>query len=69
METFTLRDDFIKLGQLLKAAGLAESGAEAKAAILDGLVKVNQETEFQRGKKIYEGDIVEFEETILKVVK
>lgn len=61
-----LREDYIKLGQALKAAGLAESGVDAKMAIMDGLVLVNGETEYQRGKKLVDGDIVSFEgETIM----
>lgn len=47
-----LRDEFIKLGQALKAAGLVESGVDAKFAIQDGLVKVNGAVEMQRGKKL-----------------
>lgn len=69
METIYLRDDFIKLGQALKAAGLVESGAEAKDVILDGLVKVNGNVEIQRGKKLYDGDIVEFEGNMVKISK
>ena len=61
MEIIKLKDDYIKLGQALKAAGLVESGVEAKYAVLDGLVKVNGRTQLQRGKKLYEGDIVEFQ--------
>lgn len=61
METIQLRGDYIKLGQVLKAAGLVESGVEAKYAIEEGKVKVNKETAFQRGKKLYPGDIVEFQ--------
>lgn len=60
MEIIKLREDYIKLGQALKAAGLVESGVDAKFAIQDGLVKVNGKTEIQRGKKLYEGDLVEF---------
>lgn len=61
-----LREYYIKLGQALKAAGLVESGVDAKMAILDGLVLVNGETEYQRGKKLVDGDIVSFEgETIM----
>ena len=41
MEIIKLRDEFIKLGQALKAAGLVESGVDAKLVILDGQVKVN----------------------------
>ncbi len=55
-----LRDEFIKLGQALKAAGLAESGVDAKFAIQDGLVKVNGAVETQRGKKLYDGDEIQY---------
>lgn len=61
MEKIILRDEFIKLGQALKAAGLAESGLYAKLVIKDGLVKVNGKVELQRGKKLIDGDIVEFD--------
>lgn len=61
-----LRDDYIKLGQALKAVGLVESGVDAKMAVLDGLVCVNGNTELQRGKKLYDGDIVSYDgETIM----
>lgn len=61
MDTIYLREDYIKLGQALKAAGLVESGVDAKFAIQDGLVKVNGQVEVQRGKKLVSGDVVEFE--------
>lgn len=65
MQVIQLREDFIKLGQALKAAGLVESGVDAKFVIQDGLVKVNGSIETQRGKKLVAGDIVEFDgETI-----
>lgn len=60
MEVIKLRDEYIKLSQALKAAGLAESGVDAKYAILDGLVKVNGEVEYQRGKKLKGGDVVSY---------
>ena len=60
METVSIRDEYIKLGQLLKLAGLAESGAEAKIAITGGKVKLNGEEVIERGKKIYPGDVVSF---------
>lgn len=69
METIKLRDEYIKLGQLLKAAGIAESGVDAKFMIQDGLVKVNGSVEYQRGKKLYEGDIVEVSGDTVKVIK
>lgn len=66
MEKIKLRDEFIKLGQALKAANLVESGVDAKFVIQDGLVKVNGEVCFQRGKKLVAGDKVEFDgETII----
>lgn len=69
MQSIYLRDDFIKLGQALKAAGLVGSGVEAKVVIQDGQVKVNHEVEFQRGKKLYEGDLVEFQGEQIKIEK
>ena len=67
MEVIKLREDYIKLGQTLKAAGLVENGVDAKYVITDGLVKVNGEVEVQRGKKLYAGDIVEFEGEKIKI--
>lgn len=61
MEKITLRDDYIKLGQALKAAGLVGSGLDAKFVIQDGLVKVNGQVETQRGKKLYAGAVVEYD--------
>lgn len=60
MEILHLRDEYIKLGQAMKAAGLAESGVEAKEVIQDGLVKVNGQTDTRRGRKLYAGDIVSY---------
>ena len=67
METIILRDEFIKLGQALKAAGLVESGVEAKEVIKEGLVKVNGEVDTRRGRKLYDGDIVTFEGENIKI--
>ncbi len=61
MEKIKLREEFIKLGQALKAAGLVESGVEAKEVIQDGLVKVNGEIDTRRGRKLYGGDVVTFD--------
>ena len=69
MEVIKLRDDYIKLGQALKAAGLAESGVDAKFAIQDGRVKVNGEVELQRGKKLVDGDVIEFDGETIKITK
>lgn len=69
METIKLRDEYIKLGQALKAAGLVDSGVVAKVVIQDGLVKVNDEVEYQRGKKLHENDVVDFDGETIKIVK
>jgi ribosome-associated protein len=53
--------EYIKLQQALKFAGLSETGAAAKAVILDGLVTVNGEVETRRGKKLRTGDFFEFD--------
>lgn len=67
METIRLRDDHIKLGQALKAAGLVESGVDAKYAVQGGEVKVNGQTETQRGKKLVAGDIVEYKGDTIRI--
>ena len=56
-----IKDEFIKLCQAMKLAGLVDSGAEAKEVIQGGQVKVNGQTEIQRGKKLHPGDTIEFE--------
>ena len=61
METIRLRDEYIKLGQALKATGMVESGVEAKEVIQEGLVMVNGETDTRRGRKLYGGDVVLFD--------
>ena len=60
MQVIKLRDDFIKLGQAIKAAGLVESGVEAKIVIQNGEVKVNGAVETQRGKKLTGGEIISY---------
>lgn len=69
MQEIKLKDEFIKLGQALKASGLVKSGAEAKNVIQNGFVKVNNQTETQRGKKLYEGDIIEYNGQLIKILK
>ncbi len=67
MQEITLREEFIKLGQALKAAGLVESGVEAKIVIGEGKVLVNGEVEYQRGKKLRAGDIVSYNGEEIKI--
>jgi len=69
MEIIKLKEDYIKLGQALKAAGLVDSGVEAKFVIQDGLVYVNGNVELQRGKKLMDGDVVEFDGNQIKIEK
>ena len=65
----TIKDEFIKLGQALKLAGVVEDGVEAKYAIQDGLVQVNREVDTRRGRKVYEGDVITFENQEIVVVR
>lgn len=67
METVYIKDEFIKLGQALKLAGLVENGVQAKIEIQDGYVKLNGEVETRRGKKVYDGDIIEFDGSQVKI--
>ena len=67
MEIIKLREEFIKLGQALKAAGLVESGVEAKEVIQYGLVKVIGEIDTRRGRKLYGGDVVTFDGEEIKI--
>ncbi len=69
METITLREEFIKLGQAIKAVGFVESGVEAKEVIAEGKVKVNGEVETRRGRKLYDGDKVSFEGQEIQIKK
>ena len=61
IEEVVINTEFIKLDQLLKWANFTGSGVEAKIFIQNGEVKVNDAVETRRGKKIYDGDIVEFD--------
>lgn len=69
MEIVKLRDEYIKLGQALKAANLVEDGVEAKLVIQDGLVKVNNQVDIRRGRKLYDGDVVSFDGQELRIEK
>jgi len=61
MITFEISEEFIKLGQVLKLSGIADSGVDAKNIILDGKVLVNNQIEIRRGRKIRNGDIIQVE--------
>lgn len=67
MQFIKIKDDNIKLGQLIKLAGLVDSGVEAKYAIQNSLVYVNNQIETRRGRKIVSGDIIKFKNEEIKV--
>lgn len=69
METIKIRDEFIKLGQALKAAGLVESGVEAKIVIQNGEVLVNGRPELQRGKKLTGGEVISYNGQEIRIDK
>ena len=71
MNKISLREgeEFIKLGQAMKKAGLEDSGVDAKMDIQEGLVKVNGEVETRRGRKLYEGDTFEYEGSQVQITK
>lgn len=68
METIKLRDEFIKLGQAMKLAGLVSSGIEAKEVIQNGEVKVDGEVDERRGRKMYDGMTFEYENNVVRIV-
>lgn len=69
MIQLTLRDEFIKLGQALKAVHLCDTGVDAKYAIQDGLVKVNGEVDTRRGRKLYAGDKITFDGKTVEIIR
>lgn len=67
-KSIKIRDEFIKLGQAMKLAGLVESGVEAKLMIEEGKVKVNGEVDLRRGKKLYNGDVFSFKGEEISII-
>lgn len=63
-----IRDEFIKLGQALKLAGVVEDGVEAKFVIQDGKVKVNGEVDERRGRKVHVGDVISYNGNEIHVI-
>ncbi|OPJ56097.1 S4 domain-containing protein YaaA [Clostridium oryzae] len=68
MKEIKINTDFIKLDSFLKWCGAVQSGVEAKMFILDGKVKLNGQEETRRGKKIYKGDIIDFQGETYRVI-
>lgn len=67
MRDVEIRGDMIRLGQLLKLAGLADSGAEARELLLEGGVTVNGEAEERRGRQLRQGDVIAVGEDVVRV--
>lgn len=59
MEKIFIKTEFIKLQQVLKLAGVVGQGSDSKIIISNGDVKVNNQVCFERGKKIFAGDIIQ----------
>lgn len=67
MQEMKIHTEYITLGQALKLAGMTSSGVESKIVIQSGEVKVNSEIETHRGKKLYDGDVFEYNHQSCKV--
>ena len=67
IDEFHARDGMIRLGQLLKAAGLVDTGGEAKLVLAEGLVTVNGEVELRRGRQLRPGDVVALGEASVRL--
>jgi ribosome-associated protein len=67
MREVTIRGDMIRLGQLLKLAGLADSGGDARALVEDGAVTVNGEVETRRGRQLHPGDVIAVAEEAVRI--
>lgn len=64
-----IREQTIRLGQLLKLAGLADSGGEARTLVLDGAARVNGEVETRRGRQLHDGDLVSVDRETVRVTR
>ena len=68
MIEFKLNGEFIPMIQLLKAAGLVQTGGEAQIVVTEGEVKYNGEIDYRKRLKVKQGDIVEFNGETIKVI-
>lgn len=66
-EIITISDEFIRLDNLLKFAGIAPTGGQVKYLIQNGEIIVNGEVCTMRGKKMRAGDTAQFEDKIIEV--
>lgn len=62
-----IRDDSIRLGQLLKLAGVVDDGSMAREVIERGLVAVNEQVDTRRGRQVHPGDVVTYQAETIRV--
>jgi len=67
MEFELIDHEYIQLNQLLKILGLVDSGGEANQRIVDGEVKVNNAVEYQKRKKLRQGDVILFNKQVITI--
>lgn len=67
MEIIYIKTEYIKLGQILKLSNLVSNGTEAKFIIKEGFVKVNDKLVLERGRKLYNDDIIIYKNKKYKV--
>ena len=68
MRVVEIEEEPIELYKILKFENMVQSGGEAKFVIAEGLVRVNGEVETRKSKKIFSGDIIEFEEETIRII-
>ena len=68
MRVVEIEEEPIELYKILKFENMVQSGGEAKFVIAEGLVRVNGEIETRKRKKIFSGDIIEFEEETFRII-
>ena len=69
MEAIQISDEYIKLGQALKLANMVSSGVDAKFLVQDGQVKVNGEVDTRRGRKLHDGDVIQYNGKKIRIEK
>ncbi len=67
-KSLSIQTEYITLGQMLKEVGLIDTGGMAKHFLAERMVKVNGEREDRRGRKLYDGDEIEIEDTDVYIV-
>ena len=67
IETIEISEEFIRLDNLLKFAGIAPTGGQAKFIIQNGEIKVNGEICTMRGKKMRVGDKAQYRQRVIEV--